>query len=45
MFVDIKQPFKDGERVSVTLRFEKAGEKTVEFAVRRAAPMSHGHGH
>jgi periplasmic copper chaperone A len=45
MFIDIKQPFKEGERIPVTLRFEKAGEKTVEFAVRRGAPMSHGHGH
>jgi hypothetical protein len=33
MFMDIKQPFKEGEKVPVTLRFEKAGEVKVEFLV------------
>ena len=46
MFVDIKQPFKEGERVPLTLRFEKAGEKTVELQVSRTGPAAHGgHGH
>jgi len=33
MFVDIKQPFKEGEKIPVTLRFERAGEVTVTFTV------------
>jgi copper(I)-binding protein len=36
MFVDIKQPFKQGEKIPVTLRFEKAGEVKVELQVRAA---------
>ena len=35
MFVDIERPFKPGEKVPVTLRFERAGEKKVEFRVGR----------
>ncbi len=35
MFVDIKQPFKEGEKIPVTLRFERAGEKKVIFNVGR----------
>ncbi|HXL75460.1 MAG TPA: copper chaperone PCu(A)C [Burkholderiales bacterium] len=35
MFVDIKQPFKEGEKIPVTLRFERAGEMTVTFTVGR----------
>jgi len=35
MFVDIKRPFKEGEKVPVTLRFERAGERTVVFSVGR----------
>ena len=35
MFVDIERPFKQGEKVPVTLRFERAGEKKVEFRVGR----------
>ena len=35
MFVDIKQPFKEGEKIPVTLRFERAGEMKVEFRVGR----------
>ena len=33
MFVDIKRPFKQGEQIPVTLRFERAGEMKVEFRV------------
>jgi copper(I)-binding protein len=44
MFVDIKQPFKQGDRIPATLKFEKAGEVAVEFRVERlGAPMGHGH--
>jgi periplasmic copper chaperone A len=35
MFVDIKRPFKEGEKVPAKLRFEKAGELSVEFNVGR----------
>jgi hypothetical protein len=43
MFVDIKQPFKEGERIRATLRFEKAGEVNVEFHVGRLTGQRHGH--
>jgi copper(I)-binding protein len=33
MFMDIKQPFKEGEKVPVKLKFEKAGEVNAEFQV------------
>ena len=35
MFVDIERAFKEGEKVPVTLRFERAGEKKVVFNVER----------
>ena len=35
MFMDIKRPFKEGEKVPVRLRFEKAGEVNAEFHVGR----------
>jgi periplasmic copper chaperone A len=45
MFVDIKRPFKEGEKVPVTLKFEKAGEVKAEFQVGgmggSASPMDH----
>ena len=47
MFVDIRRPFKEGEKVPVTLKFEKAGELNAEFQVGGmggAAPaMPHRH--
>lgn len=48
MFMDLKQPFKEGEKVPVKLKFEKAGEVSAEFQVggmgASAAPMPmHGH--
>jgi copper(I)-binding protein len=33
MFMDIKRPFKEGEKVPVKLKFEKAGEVNAEFQV------------
>lgn len=33
MFLDLKRPLKEGERVKGTLTFEKAGTVAVEFAV------------
>jgi copper(I)-binding protein len=49
MFMELKAPFKEGDRVPVTLKFEKAGEVKVEFPVgglgSGAAPMpTHDHG-
>ena len=35
MFMDIKRPFKEGERIPVRLRFEKAREVSAEFHVGR----------
>ena len=44
MFVDVRRPFKEGEAIPVTLRFEKAGEVQVEFKVGRgAAAPAHKH--
>ncbi len=42
MFVDISQPFKEGDTLPVILKFEKAGEVKAEFHVGRlAAPPAH----
>ena len=35
MFMDIRRPFKEGEKLPVTLKFEKAGEVNAEFHVGR----------
>lgn len=35
MFVNIKQPFKEGDKVPATLKFERAGEVKVELRVGR----------
>lgn len=47
MFVDIKRPFKEGEKLPVKLNFEKAGEISAEFHVGRlgesAPPSGHKH--
>jgi hypothetical protein len=47
MFVQIARPFKEGDRIPVKLRFEKAGEVNVDFAVGRigdtAPPAAHKH--
>ena len=47
MFMQITRPFKEGEKVPVKLRFEKAGEVSVDFAVGRlgsvAPPPAHKH--
>jgi periplasmic copper chaperone A len=46
MFVDVRKPFAEGETVPVTLRFERAGEKTVQFRVGQgAAAPAHEHKH
>jgi copper(I)-binding protein len=35
MFMELKRPFKEGEKVPVKLKFEKAGEVGAEFQVGR----------
>jgi copper(I)-binding protein len=45
MFVDVRQPFREGESIPVTLRFERAGEKKVEFRVGRGAVPADTHKH
>jgi len=35
MFVDIQRPFKEAEKIPVTLLFERAGEMKAEFRVGR----------
>ena len=42
MLIEVKQPLKEGDKVPMTLRFEKAGEVRAEFQVGRlAAPPAH----
>ncbi|MEE1656566.1 DUF1775 domain-containing protein [Microvirga sp. CF3062] len=46
MFVDLKEPLKEGQTVKGTLTFEKAGPIEVEYTVRGmggAAPAEHKH--
>ena len=43
MFVNIKAPFKQGEKIPVVLRFEKAGEVKTEFHVGRITTGPHDH--
>jgi periplasmic copper chaperone A len=43
MFVDIRQPFKQGDKVPAVLKFEKAGEVRADFeVVPLAGPPAHG---
>ena len=44
MLIDLKAPLKEGMKVPLTLRFEKAGEIKVEVQVRALGASSH-HGH
>ncbi len=47
MLMGLKQPLVLGSRVPMTLRFEKAGEVSVEIAIENgpaAAPQAHEHG-
>ena len=43
MFVNIRAPFKEGESVPATLRFQKAGEVKVLFRVTPLTGSEHGH--
>ena len=45
MFMELNQPLKEGSKVPVTLKFEKAGEVKVELDVQgMAAGAAKGHG-
>jgi copper(I)-binding protein len=41
MLVDLKAPLKEGTKVPLTLRFERAGEVKVELQVRALGAASH----
>jgi copper(I)-binding protein len=44
MFVDIRRPFKEGDKIPAILRFAKAGEIKVEFLVSGlGGPPPHQH--
>jgi copper(I)-binding protein len=45
MFIDLKRPFKAGDKVPVTLKFDKAGEVKVDLLVGKqpAQPEQHKH--
>jgi len=43
MLVDLKAPLKEGAKVPLTLRFEKAGEVKVELQVRALGASGHSH--
>ena len=47
MFMGLKKPLKEGEKVPVTLKFKNAKSQTVELEVKTApqSGMDHGHGH
>lgn len=41
MFIGLKQPLKDGQSFKATLKFEKAGDVSINFAVKAMAGTSH----
>jgi copper(I)-binding protein len=41
MLVDLKAPFKEGAKIPLTLRFEKAGEVKVDLQVRALGASGH----
>jgi copper(I)-binding protein len=45
MLVDLKGPLKEGEKIPVLLKFERAGEVKVDFDVRPLASAQPGHKH
>lgn len=44
MLIQLKAPLKAGEKFPLTLRFEKAGERTIEVPISAQAPESHAAG-
>ncbi len=45
MFLGLKEPLKEGGVVKAQLKFQKAGDVAVEFAVNTAAPAGEAGGH
>lgn len=45
MLIDLKAPLKDGDRLAMTLRFEKAGERAVTVWVQQPRDAAGGHEH
>lgn len=45
MLIGLTQPLVAGQSVPVTLRFERAGEVTIQLAVQAAGARQPGHGH
>jgi copper(I)-binding protein len=45
MLVDIKRPLKEGEKVPLLLKFEKAGDVRVDFEVRPLSASASSHQH
>lgn len=45
MFLEVSEPFREGQTVPVTLEFEKAGTVELHMAVRAAGGGGHGDGH
>ena len=45
MFIGLKEPLKEGGVVKAQLKFKKAGDVAVEFAVKTAAPAAEAGGH
>src|SRR5262245_54336618 len=45
MLVDLKNPLKEGEKIPLMLKFEKAGEVKVDFEVRPLTGGSSEHKH
>jgi periplasmic copper chaperone A len=43
MLVNIKAPFKEGDKIPLTLRFERAGEVRTELHVGRLDASAHQH--
>ena len=42
MFINVKAPFKEGEKIPLLLRFERAGEVKTELEVRGLGAGGHG---
>jgi copper(I)-binding protein len=42
MFVGLKKPFEQGQRVKATLQFEKAGKIAVDFTVEGIGAQTGG---
>ncbi len=45
MLIGLHKPLKSGDKFSLTLKFEKAGEQTVEVTVRKMGEKSHRGSH